>query len=350
MNLKNFDPNITGSSDSGLFGIPTTLKDSELVLIPVPWEVTTSYGSGTSKGPEAIFQASPQLDLFDLRFEDAWRKGFHWLKASKELSTLNGRLKPLAQEVIRQLEEKGQLGDLNKQHLEEINQGCKKMVWHVYNQSKELLESGKTVAVVGGDHSSPEGLIQAVADKFNGDFGVLHIDAHCDLRVSYQGFEHSHASIMHNVLNFSSSPKKLVQVGIRDFSKEEFNYSQSDPRIRTFWDRDCKNQMALGKPWALICSSILSELPDKVYVSFDIDGLSPEFCPNTGTPVPGGLSFDEALLLLEMLGKSNKQIVGFDLNEVAPAKDNSNEWDGNVGSRILFQLCGWTTSRPPIKG
>ena len=250
----------------------------------------------------------------------------------------------MAQEVIRQLEEKGQLNDLNKEHLEEINQGCKKMVWQVHNQSKELLDAGKTVAVVGGDHSSPEGLIQAVADKFDGDFGILHIDAHCDLRVSYQGFEHSHASIMHNVLNYHTPPKKLIQVGIRDFSKEEFDYSEKDERIRTFWDRDCKNQMALGKPWALICSSILSELPEKVYVSFDIDGLSPEFCPNTGTPVPGGLSFDEALMLLEMLGKSNKQIVGFDLNEVAPAKDGSDEWDGNVGSRILFQLCGWTVS------
>ncbi len=333
----------TSHSDHGLFGIPTTLENSALALIPIPWEVTTSYGSGASEGPEAILQASPQLDLFDLRFGEAWRKGLHWMEASKELISLNSRLKPMAQEVIRQWEEQRKLNALNKQHLEEVNQGCKKMVWHVHNQSKELLQAGKTVAVVGGDHSSPEGLIQALSDKYDGDFGILHVDAHCDLRMNYQGFEHSHASIMHNVLNYHTPPQKLVQVGIRDFCKQEYEYSQSDKRICTFWDRECKSQMSLGKPWALICSSIVSELPHKVYVSFDIDGLSPECCPNTGTPVPGGLSFDEALLLLETLGKSNKKIIGFDLNEVAPARDRSNEWDGNVGSRILYQLCGWTT-------
>lgn len=344
MTLDNFNPDLTGSSDTGLFGIPTQLESSQLALIPVPWEVTTSYGSGTSLGPEAILQASPQIDLFDIRLKDAWRKGYHWINEDKELKILSDRLKPLAQEVIRQLEEAGELNDLNQKNLEEINQSCKKMVWQIHNQSKELLENGMKVAVVGGDHSSPEGLIQALCDKYQGDIGILHIDAHCDLRISYQGFEHSHASIMHNVLSYHTPPKKLVQVGIRDFSKQEYDYSQSNDRIQTFWDRDAKKQMAEGKSWSTLCQEIISELPDNVYVSFDIDGLSPEFCPNTGTPVPGGLSFDQAVLLLETLGTSSKNIVGFDLNEVAPQKDGSNEWDGNVGSRILFQLCGWTVS------
>ncbi len=344
MDLKNFDPNNTGSTESGIFGIPTSLTASKLALIPVPWEVTTSYGSGTSEGPETIFAASPQIDLFDIEFEEAWRSGFHWMEPSLELKILNGKLKPLAQEIIRQREEGESLTGEQAKKLDDINQGCKQMVWNVYNQAQTLLNQNKLVAVVGGDHSSPEGLIQALCDKYNGQFGILHIDAHCDLRVSYQGFEHSHASIMFNAMNHKTPPKKLVQVGIRDFSREEYDYSQKHPNIQTFWDRQLKKTLAQGQTWSEACREIIASLPENVYVSFDIDGLSPEFCPHTGTPVPGGLSFDQATYLLSALGRSGKKIVGFDLNEVAPDPTGQSEWDGNVGARILYLLCGWCVS------
>lgn len=345
MNLENFDPNNTGATDLGIFGIPTDLESSKLVLIPVPWEVTTSYGSGTSRGPDAIFSASPQIDLFDLELGEAWRKGYHWLASNDDLMALNDKLKPEALAIKKTLESGEALDPSQHRKLDEINQGCKKMVWSVYNQAQKLLEKNKVVAVVGGDHSSPEGLMQALADHHQSDsFGILHIDAHCDLRVSYQGFEHSHASIMYNVMNYKNAPQKLVQVGIRDFSKEEHDYSVKHPKIQTFWDRQTKKEMAQGRSWHSICEEIISSLPNKVYVSFDIDGLSPEFCPHTGTPVPGGLSFDQAAYLLSLLGRSGKSIVGFDLNEVVPDPSGESEWDGNVGARILYLLCGWCVS------
>ena len=112
---------------------------------------------------------------------------------------------------------------------------------------------------------------------------------------------------MYNVMQLEEAPKKLVQVGIRDFCKEEFDFIvNSHGRIKTFFDRITKSEILSGKTWNQICKEIISELPERVYISFDIDGLSPEFCPHTGTPVPGGLSFDEATHLLSLLGSSKK--------------------------------------------
>ncbi len=173
---------------------------------------------------------------------------------------------------------------------------------------------------------------------------MLHVDAHADLRVKYQGFERSHASIMNNVMNATWKPEKLVQVAIRDFSQEEFAMIRERKDISTFFDLYLKRDLFEGKSWSEICAKIVEVLPSHVYVSFDIDGLSPEYCPHTGTPVPGGLTFDQANYLLSAVVHSGRRIVGFDLNEVAPGED---EWDGNVGARLLYKMCGWSVMSQP---
>jgi agmatinase len=133
--------------------------------------------------------------------------------------------------------------------------------------------------------------------------------------------------------------KKIVQVGIRDWCEEEQYIIQfSNGRIKTFFDFQLKEQLFRSKGWASICSDIVQELPKHVYISFDIDGLDPKLCPNTGTPVPGGLEFEQVIFLLEMLARSGKKIIGFDLSEVSPGKD---QWDGNVGARILYRICNF---------
>jgi agmatinase len=203
------------------------------------------------------------------------------------------------------------------------------------------LAEGRIPAVIGGDHSTPYGLIQAVTEKYNGDLGILHIDAHADLRDAYQGYQHSHASIMHNVME-KVRPAKLVQVGIRDFSPGEYAYIQSNDRIKTYFDPLTKRRLNKGESWQKICDEAVAHLPKNVHISFDIDGLSPELCPGTGTPVPGGLSFDQALALFATVAESGRKIVSFDLNEVAEEENSISDWDGNVGARILFKLCGWT--------
>jgi agmatinase len=337
-----FDSSGTASYKAGLFGVPTECEKARIVIIPVPWEVTTSYGAGTAHGPESVLKASPQIDLFDLELGRAYEQGYHLLQIPSAIEELNDRLKPKALRVRQHLEEHGALDQKMKSVQNEINEGCARMSEWVYEQAAAILKRGQIPAVLGGDHSSPEGCIRAVSEAVGGGFGVLHIDAHADLRFQYQGFERSHASIMNNVIHAEWKPEKLVQVAIRDFCQEEYDLIQQKDRIQTFFDLNLKRSLFEGETWASVCARIVADLPEQVYVSFDIDGLSPEYCPHTGTPVPGGLSFDQANYLLRTLVESGRKILGFDLNEVAPGEDGADEWDGNVGSRLLYKLCGWT--------
>jgi agmatinase len=195
------------------------------------------------------------------------------------------------------------------------------------------------VVGVGGDHSTVYGIIRAYAEKYPG-LGVLHVDAHADLRDAYEGFTWSHASIFHNVMTRLPGVSKLVQVGIRDLGEAEFQFSEdSGGRIVTHYDARTKARQHEGVAWRDLCVEMVSALPQDVYVSFDIDGLDPTLCPHTGTPVPGGLSFAEASTLIGEVVRSGRKIVGLDLNEVAPGLDS--EWDGNVGARLLYKMIGW---------
>ena len=132
--------------------------------------------------------------------------------------------------------------------------------------------------------------------------------------------------------------EKLVQVAIRDYCDQEKEIiNNSEGRMVVFYDRDNRRKMYEGTTWKSICDDIISQLPEKVYISIDIDGLDPKLCPNTGTPVPGGMEYEELMYLLNKVKQSGKEIIGFDLCEVSPGDD---EWDGNVGARVLYHLCG----------
>jgi agmatinase len=223
-----------------------------------------------------------------------------------------------------------------------VNELSEKLNQYVYQETKKILDSGKIAAVVGGDHSVPFGALQAVAEKYP-SFGVLHFDAHSDTRDAYEGFQWSHASIMRNVLDRIPAVKKLVQVGIRDVCEEEIQYTKAQgDRMSVFFDRDLARRRFQGTNWATTALEIVDQLPQEVWVSFDIDGLDPRFCPNTGTPVAGGLDFQEANFILNVLAKSGRKIIGFDLNEVAPDPKGESEWDANVGARMLYKMSAWT--------
>ncbi|MGE0528124.1 MAG: agmatinase family protein [Bdellovibrionales bacterium] len=336
-----FNPSGTASYTVGLFGIPTTREKARVIVIPVPWEVTTSYGSGAALGPLAVWKASSQIDLFDLELGKTYEQGYHLLEIPEWLQVLNEDLKPKALGIREHLETHAELTPRLKEVQAEVNAGCARMSEWVYEHARLSLAQGQIPAVLGGDHSAPEGNMRAVCEAYKGEIGVLHVDAHADLRAAYQGFERSHASIMYNVMTSAWKPRRLVQVAIRDFCAEEYQMIRAREDIHTFFDLHLKRDGFEGRSWGALCSSIVSELPQNVYVSFDIDGLSPEFCPHTGTPVPGGLTFDQATYLLRAVVDGGRRIVGFDLNEVAPGEDGG-EWDGNVGARLLYKLCGWT--------
>lgn len=335
--IKSFDPNSVASGEGNIFGLPFTTEEADIILLPVPWDVTVSYKDGASKGPEAIYDASAQVDLFDPLVKDSWKIGVVMEDISKEIAKKNLGLRKKASKYIGNLE-KGIAEDaaVMKRIRSEVNAGCAELKSWVKGSAKKYLMKNKLVGLVGGDHSTPLGFMEALAEKYAGGFGILQLDAHCDLRKAYEGFEYSHASIMYNALKISQV-KKLVQVGIRDWCEEENNYiNASNGRVKTFFDFQIKDQMYRSRSWFSICTDIVQELPKHVYVSFDIDGLDPKLCPNTGTPVPGGMEFGEAVFLIEMIARSGKKIIGFDLNEVAPGKD---EWNGNVGARMLYKMC-----------
>lgn len=333
--IESFDPNAPGSSEN-LYGLPFDYDNSELIIIPVPWEVTVSYSAGTADGPGAIKEASAQVDLFIKDIPDAWKMGIHMLPINNNFVAENSKYRDLAAKYITWLEtnEEEWITDELKVIPTAVNEVAEKLNIYIKSQATKIHNQGKMVALLGGDHSTPLGIINAMADLYS-NLGILQIDAHADLREAYENFTYSHASIMFNVLK-NKKVAKLVQVGIRDFCDEEMTYiKNSKGRVKTFFDEDLKNDQYNGKTWDTLCDEIINELPEHVYISFDIDGLDPKLCPNTGTPVPGGFEFNEVVYLMKKLAKSGRKIVSFDLNEVAPG---DSEWDANVGARLLYQM------------
>jgi agmatinase len=332
----NFNPNDLGLDNGNLFGLPSTFKDAEVVVLPVPWDVTVSYGDGTSEAPDLIREESLQVDLYDLEFKNFWEKGIFYLKSSPVLLEKCKKHRQYAVEAIK-LQEKGRtIADsfTLKTNTEQINLACEEMVDWVYKECNKVLNEGKKLVLLGGDHSTPLGYIKALGEKHK-DFGILQIDAHCDLRQAYEGFTYSHASVMYNALQLDHV-KSLTQVGIRDFCEDELAYARSsNKKINIFFDRTMSYEMIEGKTWKMICDEIVKTLPRNIYISFDIDGLQQKYCPNTGTPVAGGLEVDQVFYLFNQVKKAGKKIVGMDLNEVG--KD---VWDANVGARILYRMIG----------
>ena len=335
--MNDFDPNGIGLKNGHFIGLPFAEDEANIVLISVPWDVTVSYGAGTAFGPENILEESTQLDLFDPEIKDAWKKGIYMRPSDQYWLAKREELRPLAEKYIEFLEEGGSVDDNEsmQQILNLINEASDELNNWVYHDSKELLDQNKVVGVVGGEHSVPLGLIKALSERY-ADLGILHIDAHMDLRYRYEGFKYSHASIMNNALK-ESGISKLVQVGIRDCCDQEVELAKNDERVNVFFDYQIQENKFNGLSWGEQCAKIIESLPEYVYVSFDIDGLKPDLCPNTGTPVPGGLEFNEALYLLKLVAQSGRKIIGFDLCEVG----GEGAWDGNVGARVLYKLCNW---------
>jgi agmatinase len=322
-----FDPDAPASGE-GLFGLPCPPEESLVHVLAVPWQATTSYRRGTRNGPARLLEASMQVDLHDLDVGAAWERGIALVEPDADVAALDDAAEPDALAVI-------EAGGGMPEHAARVNALSEQVNAHVRAFAARTFAAGRVPAVIGGDHSVPFGAIQAAAERFPG-LGVLHIDAHADLREAYEGFTWSHASIMHNVVTRISGVGRLVQVGIRDVGAAEVAMIHAHPtRIRTFFDNAIARRLAEGEPWMAVVRDVVAALPEHVWVSFDVDGMDPSWCPATGTPVPGGLSFRDVVLLLGEVAKQ-RRIVGFDVNEIGDA-----EWDGNVAARLVYKLAGW---------
>lgn len=332
MRLTDYDPDGPGTDD-GLFGLGIDPRTAAVQVIPVPWEATTSYGRGTRHGPAAVRRASVQVDLADEDFGEVWRQGIGLLDLGDRISRWSDEVEASALAVIDS-------GGAHPDMAALVDHEADLMHAIIEAEARRVLHEGCVPAVLGGDHSTPLGLHRAICEAHPG-VGFLHIDAHADLRRAYLGFRYSHASIFHNTLE-EDGVGRLVGVGWRDLGRAERQRIDHDDRIVPFYDGDIGRELASGGAWHDIAERIVGALPDKVHISLDIDGLDPTLCPNTGTPVPGGLSFRDLQCLLRIVA-AQRHVVGFDLVEVNPGrwplgKHERDGIDAIVGARVLYKL------------
>lgn len=345
LDLRNFDQNSVSNPNNNIFGLPSNEENADIIIINVPWEVTVSYGAGTARAPEAIMKASLQVDLFDADMPEAWKRGYYLTPTDRKILLKSDYLRKEAELYIDYIS-KGE--DLSKNQfmqktIKEINEGSEFLNDWVYQQAKDYMNRGKLVGLLGGDHSSPFGLYKALAEK-HGEYGILMVDAHCDLRKAYEGFNYSHASIMYNALSQIPQIKNIMQVGVRDFGQDEWEYiKNSNYRVITYFDKEIKERQYDGDTYKRIAEEIIEQLPEKIHISFDIDGLDPKLCPDTGTPVPGGFELDRMFYLFRKVLESGRKIIGFDLVEVGTGET---DWNANVGARALFTLCNLLATSP----
>ncbi len=337
--MGDFDPSAAARPDSGLFGLDASPDGARVHVLGVPFDATTSFRKGAAGAPAAILAASHQVDLYDLVTGRPYEAGIWMAPLAEEVFAWNETATALAQPVI---EAGGEHGDPDLQEaVRRVDAIQAELDAWVEERTRRSLAAGKLCALVGGDHSVPFGAIRAHAEHF-GSLGLLHVDAHADLRVAYEGFPRSHASILDNVLREVPGVERVLSVGLRDLSEEE-HARIDDERVRAVLDHDWASVRLAGGDLRAHARRAIEALPRGVYVTFDVDGLDPALCPNTGTPVPGGLRWDEAMLWLEELVRSGRRIVGCDLCEVAPdpAREPGSGWDETVGARLLYRLIGF---------
>jgi agmatinase len=341
-----FDPGAAAAPDSGIFGLSVGSEEAAVHVLGVPFDATASYRKGACRGPAAILRASRQVDLFDLVTGDPWKAGIWMAPPDPDLAAWNEEASRLADGVIAA---GGNVtgNERLKRDLARVDALGSKVNERVCARVDEILAAGRLPALVGGDHSTTFGAIVASAAHFarpDEGLGVLHFDAHADLRRAYEGFEWSHASILDNVLRKIDGVSQVVQVGVRDVSPDEVaTIRGSEGRVRTLFDHEWASARLDGRDLRALIRKHLAHLPKHVFVTFDVDGLDPALCPSTGTPVPGGLGWHEAMLWLEELARSGSRVVGLDVNEVNPgaAGPDEDSWDAIVGARLLYRLIGF---------
>ena len=343
-----FDPSGACAPDSGIYGLPHTAAEARVHVVPVPFDATASYRKGAALAPEAVLRASHQVDLFDLLTGKPYQHGIAMLDVDPRLPTLNAEANALAQPILDAAGELEGNPELSRA-LDRVNEIGDEVNDIVHARCARSMDDGKLVVVLGGDHSTPFGAIRAAAERHPG-LGILHFDAHADLRVAYEGFTWSHASILHNVMTRLDGVAMLRQVAVRDLCEEEFlAIRDSGGRIAAMFADDWRFALNEGRNLREIARRFVSDLPERVWVSFDVDALDPPLCPNTGTPVPGGLTWSEAMLWLDELSSSGRTIVGADLVEVSPGETptDCDSYDAIIGARLLYRMIGVALRPPP---
>lgn len=275
----------------------SSYENSQITILSAPLEKTVSYGKGTANGPKEILKTSHFVEFYDeeLDKELCFEKGIVTLPALKfkDLST-------------------------------------KKSIDKIYKNVSKLIDDKKFVVTLGGEHSLSSAPAKAHFEAFE-NLSILQIDAHSDFRDTYEGSKYSHASVMARVAEFT---KDIVQVGIRAQCIEESKFIKEN-KIKTYYMRDIR-EGKFGTNWQ---NKVVNDLKENVYVTFDVDGLDPSLIGATGTPEPGGLLWDETMSLFKQIGMK-KNIVGFDVVELAPSKYN--EGSSFNTAKLVYKLLNYS--------
>jgi len=274
----------------------SSFDSSKVVIVSAPYEKTTSYGKGTAKGPGAIIDASHYVEFFD---------------------------EETAKEVCF---------DIGIAALEPIKFGKtsgKKALDLIYKDVKALIDAGKFVITLGGEHSISTAPIQAHFDSYE-DLSILHFDAHSDLRLEYEGSKYSHASFAARVAEFTTD---ITQVGIRAQCKEEYEFIK-EKGINTFYAYQMRNEGFSH----ILTEKIVSTLKKNVYITFDVDYFDPSIMPSTGTPEPNGFYWDETMRLLKKVC-AERNLVGFDVVELAPVK--SYTFPDFLTAKLIYKILNY---------
>ena len=329
----------SGDNDNGgyYFRDATPTADAPIVLVSAPWAVTSAAGQGAVYTPDAIIDASTHLSLYDVVSNTSIDGKVATAEVDYDLQESSLQLGGDAAKVVAHIEDGGALtGDYFARKVVRINLGFRDMHRSVGKRVFRFASKGKIVGVVGGDHSVAFGAVRSISSVYP-QMGVLFIDAHSDLRPSGKIFDYSHLSVARNIVDEIPAVSKLVQVGVRDMSREEMDFAQNHPKVTMFCHEKLTAERFSGRSWGEVYDDVVAQLPDKVYISFDIDALSPECCPHTKRPVAGGMTFDEAVCLINRVAESGREIVGFDLTEIVPVMESG--VDAAVGARMLVKLC-----------
>jgi len=280
--------------------------EAQLYLLGVGWEGGVSFRTGTALAPHLIQRVSSQLDYYNSDCEAIEM-------ATMYFEHLNGLDAPPTEDRDAFYEER--------------------VLRPVMEWVQAVLQTGKPFGVIGGDHSVPIG-VHRVLSKAQPGYAILHLDAHADLRPAYQGLQYSHATVLYHASQ-EAGISRLLAVGVRDWDRAEVEYARLQyPRLQVYEVRRLFRTLYQGRPWSEICSEIVSLLPDRVYLSIDVDVLEVGYVPHTGTPVPGGLTYEQVGFLLDAIVRSGRKIIAFDLCETGGA-----EIDAIVSAHLLYRIC-----------
>lgn len=339
--MFSFDPNRYALQQSNIFGLPFSEAEAALIIVPVPWEATVSYAAGTAQALAQVFEASKQIDLLDTEFEDVFERGIYMLPVAADILEKSRETALWVAEYRRFLTRAAACVADSEALRQKINAAGAALNDWVYHQCRKYIRQGKKVLLLGGEHSVSLGYHKAIAEAYPEELGILHIDAHLDLRKAYENFHYSHASALYNTLMEVPGVRQVTSVGIRDFCHEERDFVRRKG-LHLFSDRALHYKAYEGQTWQQITAEIIATLPPKIILSFDIDGLDPKLCPNTGTPVPGGLDVNKVYYLLAQIRNKGIVITGIDLVEIGYSLQS--DWNANVAARVLYKLSNYLLS------